>query len=62
MVARDLDLDPIEFRRKNLITAAELPYSIGELVPYEPEAAYDSGDYHATLDRCLAEFDWEAKQ
>jgi aerobic carbon-monoxide dehydrogenase large subunit len=62
MVARDLGLDPLEFRRKNLITAAELPYSIGALVPYEHEAAYDSGDYHATLDRCLVEFGWKDKQ
>ena len=55
-------LDPLEFRRKNLITADELPYSIGALVPYEHEAAYDLGDYHATLDRCLAEFGWKEKQ
>ena len=62
MVARDLGLDPLAFRRKNLITTDELPYSIGALVPYEHEAAYDSGDYHATLDRCLAEFGWKEKQ
>jgi carbon-monoxide dehydrogenase large subunit len=53
MIARDLKLDPLAMRRQNLITASEIPYSIGTLVPYEPEAAYDSGDYHATLDRCL---------
>ena len=62
IIARDIDLDPLAFRRKNLITTSEMPYSIGTLVPYEHEAAYDSGDYHATLDRCLAEFRWEEKQ
>ena len=61
MVARDLDIDPVEFRRRNLLTEAELPYSLGVLVPYEPEAIFDSGDYHATLDRCLTEIDWKEK-
>ena len=61
MVAGDLGIDPLAFRRKNLITESELPYSIGVLVPYEPETAYDNGDYHAALDRCLAEFDWKSK-
>ena len=53
MAARDLDVDPVAFRKKNLITEAELPYSIGQLVPYETETAYDTGDYHAAFDRCL---------
>ncbi|HEY2757782.1 MAG TPA: molybdopterin cofactor-binding domain-containing protein, partial [Pseudolabrys sp.] len=43
MAARDLNIDPVAFRRKNLITEAELPYSIGQLVPYETPTAYDSG-------------------
>ena len=55
MAARDLDVDPVAFRKKNLITEAELPYSIGQLVPYETETAYDTGDYHAAFDRCLTE-------
>jgi aerobic carbon-monoxide dehydrogenase large subunit len=62
MVAQDLGIDPLELRRKNLIGADELPYSIGALVPYEHEAHYDSGDYHAALDRCLEEFGWEDKR
>ena len=62
MVARDIGLDPLAFRRMNLIAASEMPYSIGTLVPYEHAAAYDTGDYHATLDRCLEEFGWEAKK
>ncbi|HEX3442945.1 MAG TPA: xanthine dehydrogenase family protein molybdopterin-binding subunit [Pseudolabrys sp.] len=61
MAARDLNIDPVAFRRKNLITEAELPYSIGQLVPYETPTAYDSGDYHACLDRLLEEFDWDKK-
>lgn len=62
MAARDLKIDPIEFRRKNLISKGELPYSIGRLVPYETETAYDTGDYHAGLDKCLDAFGWDAKK
>ena len=61
MIARDLAIDPVEIRRRNLITSAELPYSIGKLVPYEPETAYDTGDYLETLERCLSEIDWVNK-
>ena len=46
---RDLGLDPMEFRRKNLIQEAELPFHTGKLVPYEPETEFDTGDYHVTL-------------
>jgi len=61
MAAKDLRIDPVAFRRKNLITEAELPYSIGRLVPYETETAFDTGDYHAAFDRCLKEFGWDSK-
>ena len=59
MVARDLGLDPMEFRRKNLIKEAELPFHTGKLVPYEPETDFDTGDYHATFERAVAEIGWE---
>ena len=51
IVARDLGLDPMEFRRKNLISEAELPFATGKLVPYEGETDFDTGDYHATFER-----------
>jgi carbon-monoxide dehydrogenase large subunit len=62
IVARELDIDPIEFRRKNLITEAELPFATGKLVPYEPETDFDTGDYHATFERALQEIGWTEKQ
>lgn len=62
IAARELGIDPIDFRRKNLITEEELPYSIGKLVPYESETAYDSGDYRAALEKCLRAFGWEKKK
>lgn len=61
IAARELGIDPIAFRHRNLITAAEMPYDYGRLVPYDTPVVYDSGDYHLTFDRCLAEIGWRDK-
>jgi carbon-monoxide dehydrogenase large subunit len=62
IVARDLGLDPMEFRRKNLISEPELPFATGKLVPYEGETEFDTGDYHATFQRALSEIGWQEKK
>ncbi len=62
MVAGDLGLDPMEFRRKNLIRESELPFYSGKLVPYEGETEFDTGDYHVTFERALTEIGWEEKK
>ena len=62
MAAADLGIDRVAFRRQNLITEAELPYVTGVLVPYEPDSAFDTGDYHATLERCLREIQWSERK
>ena len=54
IVADDLGLDPMDFRRKNLIKEAELPFHTGKLVPYEPETDFDTGDYHVTFERAVS--------
>jgi len=61
IVARDLAIDRVEFRRRNLLTAAEMPYSIATITPYEHADAFDSGEYRLTLDRCLQELAWAEK-
>jgi aerobic carbon-monoxide dehydrogenase large subunit len=61
MVAQDLGLDRVAFRRRNLVTHAEMPYPIATITPFESKDEFDSGDYQATLDRCLEEIDWTAK-
>jgi carbon-monoxide dehydrogenase large subunit len=61
MAARDLEIDRVEFRRRNLISSAEMPYALARVAPLDAESATDSGDYRATLDRCLVEFDWTGK-
>jgi carbon-monoxide dehydrogenase large subunit len=61
MVAKDLRLDRVELRRRNLVPHKEMPYQIATITPFESKDELDSGDYHATLDRCLAEINWTEK-
>jgi len=51
-LAAELDMDPLELRRKNFITEfpSERPHGF----------IYDSGNYHGTLDRCLEMLDLDA--
>jgi len=48
IAARDLDIDPAEFRRRNFIPSDQFPYTI----PSGNE--YDSGSYEEVLDKALA--------
>jgi aerobic carbon-monoxide dehydrogenase large subunit len=59
MVARDLNMDRVEFRRRNLISEAEMPYRLAKIVNLDIETECDSGDYQITLDRCVQEIDWD---
>jgi len=52
LIARELGLDRIELRRRNLIRHDEFPY----LIP--SGSTYDSGDYHAVLEKALAAADY----
>ena len=56
MAAADLGIDPGEFRRRNALTDAEMPYNIGHLIPYDAgPAEYDIGDVEPLLDRAIEE-------
>ena len=61
LVAQDLGIDRVAFRRRNLIARSEMPYPIATIAPYEHKDEYDSGDYQETLDRCLKEIRWTEK-
>ena len=61
LVAKDLGIDRVELRRRNLVSDAEMPYPLPKITPYESITELDSGDYHAVLDRCLTEFGWTEK-
>jgi len=64
LAARDLGIDGAEMRRRNLISAAEMPYPLPRLEPggAAVDTECDSGDYREAFDRCLAEFGWPEKQ
>ena len=57
-VADRLGLDRIEVRRRNLITAAEMPYVRRYNEPGIEELDIDSGDYALLLDKALSAFGW----
>lgn len=62
IAADELGIDPVEFRRMNLVRKEQMPYPLATLdKPHKPENL-DSGDYQITLDRCLQEFGWEGKK
>ena len=59
MMADDLNIDPAELRLRNLMSPAELPYRIGELVPGDPDATFDDGDYASAFRPLLKEVDYD---
>jgi aerobic carbon-monoxide dehydrogenase large subunit len=61
IAAGELGIDRVEFRRKNLIARAEMPYPLPTVGPLNIASETDSGDYGDTLNRCLDEIDWPAK-
>ena len=62
MVANELGIDRVEFRRINLIAEDEMPWALATVQPLDIGTETDSGDYRMTLDRCLADFGWAEKQ
>jgi aerobic carbon-monoxide dehydrogenase large subunit len=58
-LARELRMDPAELRRKNYLTAADMPYEIA--LPYRDgnPLVYDSGDCRAGLDAALEAVDYD---
>src|SRR5207245_10643250 len=60
-VADRLGLDRLTVRRRNLISAAEMPFA-RPLSALGTEVVYDSGDYVLLLDKALARIGWESLQ
>src|SRR4249920_3120955 len=52
MLARELNMDPAEVRRKNFVASDKFPYQT------QMGAVYDSGDYAKALDKALAASGW----
>ena len=53
MLARELEMDPADLRRKNFIQPDQFPYRT------QMGAVYDSGDYEKALDHALTVAGWE---
>ena len=53
MLARELNMDPAEVRRKNFIQPAQFPYQT------QMGAVYDSGDYDKALTAALKAANWD---
>jgi|SaaInl4_135m_RNA_FD_contig_81_735012_length_4003_multi_4_in_0_out_0_3 aerobic carbon-monoxide dehydrogenase large subunit len=51
--ALEMGLDPVEIRRRNFIKADQMPYQTPVV------QCYDSGDYDASLDKALANADYD---
>jgi carbon-monoxide dehydrogenase large subunit len=49
LVARALDLDPVEVRLRNMIPPEKMPYAVGLIYRDGVPIVYDSGDYPAAL-------------
>ena len=60
-IADRLGLDRVTARRRNLITAAEMPFC-RKLNALGTEIVYDSGDYPRLLDKALAKIGWDSLQ
>ena len=60
--AARLGMDPVELRRRNLIAAADMPYTIAFDEPDAEPLPLDSGDYPLLFEKALAAVGWEALQ
>jgi carbon-monoxide dehydrogenase large subunit len=61
LVAKDLKIDRVELRRRNLVADSQMPYPLASITPYDSSTELDSGDYHAVFDMCMKEFNWSEK-
>jgi carbon-monoxide dehydrogenase large subunit len=54
LIARTLDLEPAEVRKRNMIRPEEMPYPVGVLYRDGEPIVYDSGDFLGGLEKALA--------
>lgn len=59
LAARELGLDPLEIRRRNLIQPDQFPWSNEIMYQDFTTLTYDSGDYEAVLERARTLIGWD---
>ena len=52
LAARELDMDPVELRRRNLVPPEAMPYTCAY------GSTFDSGDFPALMEQALEKIDW----
>jgi aerobic carbon-monoxide dehydrogenase large subunit len=62
LAAKDLGIDRVEFRRRNLLSEAELPLAFPAIAPNPVVTELDSGAYAHVLELCLEKANWQEKQ
>ena len=60
LLARRLEIDPADLRRRNTIRGDEMPYDAGFLYRDGNPCVYDSGDFAAALERALDHVGYDA--
>jgi len=58
-VARELDLDPAELRRRNFVQPEQMPYPVGLVFRDGNPVVYDSGDYPQCQEKSLELADYD---
>jgi carbon-monoxide dehydrogenase large subunit len=63
LAARDLGLDRLAIRRRNLVAVGEMPYRLASVLPNDGfgDTQCDSGDYASPFERCVKEARWAEK-
>ena len=59
-LARALDMDPADIRRRNFVTEAEMPYDTGQLYRDGQPLVYDTGNFPEALEKALQAIDYDA--
>ena len=54
VAAREMGIDPVEFRRRNLISTEEMPYAVGLNYRDGTPMTYDSGDFSGCFETAIA--------
>ncbi len=57
-IARDMGIDRVELRKRNMLTPADMPSDRGTAIVLAGKVVYDRGDYPGCLDRALVLAGW----
>ncbi|MFC7052044.1 xanthine dehydrogenase family protein molybdopterin-binding subunit [Hansschlegelia quercus] len=60
-IAREMGIDRVELRRRNMLTPADMPSDRGTAIVLAGAVIYDSGDYPGCLDRALELAGWTSR-